>query len=183
MLYCIVISIFVYKDIGRKQVWQAIKESARDASAIMFLLAGSTLMSYLLTVDQVPQTIARLVVEHSVNGVVTMGAVIVLLLIAGMFFDPSPAILILVPIFLPIALKLGYDPIHFGVIFVCTVAIGLITPPVAPCLMAICKVTDLPMELVAKKSLPFIGGSIFAVVIIAIFPSISLYAPSVFFGN
>ena len=181
VVYCIFISYFIYKDLTLKDLWIAIKESARDSSVILFLLAGASLVSHILTIEQIPHRLATYIIAHSPNDVVTMTGIVVLLLIAGMFLDPASSIVILVPIFLPIAISLGYSPVHFGVIFIGALAIGLITPPVAPCLLAICRVTGLQVEDIFKDLIKFIITLIIVLILLVIFKDISLLLPRLFF--
>ena len=114
---------------------------------------------------------------------VTIAGIIVLLLIAGMLLDPASAIIILVPILVPVSKQIGFDPVHFGLIFVLAMAIGLVTPPVAPCLMATCQVTDTRMEEVFPESIPYIIGMIAVLCLVIAVPSLTLWFPNLVFGG
>ncbi len=182
-LYCILVAGVVYKNLDRRDLWQTIKESARDSGGILFMMAGASLVAYILSADRVPQRLAEWIIANSPGAAVTMGGLVVLLLLAGMFMDPAPAIVILVPIFLPVARQLGYDGVHFGVILVSTLAVGLVTPPVAPCLITTCMVTDSKMEEVFPECLVFLVGMVAAVAVLIAFPSLSLWVPNLLFGR
>ena len=183
VLYCFLISTVIYGEMGWATLWGCIKESARDSGAILFMISAASLVSYLLAADRVPQNLAEWVIANSPGPAFTISGIIVLLLIAGMLMDPASAIIILVPVLVPVAKQIGYNSVHFGLIFVVTMAIGLITPPVAPCLMVTCQVTDTRMEDVIVECLPFILGMIAALGVLIAFPSLSLWFPNLLFGK
>jgi C4-dicarboxylate transporter DctM subunit len=182
-LYCILISSLLYKEMGLGAVWKCIKETTRDSGAILFMISAASLLSYILAADQVPQTLARWIVTYSPGRMATIAGIIVLLLIAGMLLDPASAIIILVPILVPVSKQIGFDPIHFGLVFVLTMAIGLVTPPVAPCLMATCQVTDTRMEEVFPESIAYIIGMIAVLCLLIAVPSLTLWFPNLVFGG
>jgi tripartite ATP-independent transporter DctM subunit len=181
--YCIVVAAVAYKHLSLSALWVTFKESARDSGGILFIMAGASLSAYILSADRVPQRLAEWIVSHSPNASVTMAGLIIILLLAGMFMDPAPAIIILVPIFVPVARQIGYDTVHFAVIFVSTMAIGLVTPPVAPCLITTCMVTNSKIEEVFPECIIFLIGMLATVVLLVAFPSLSLWFPNLLFGR
>ena len=182
-LYCILISTVIYREMGLRDVWTCIKESTRDSGAILFMISAASLVSYILAADQIPQTLAQWIVMHSPGRMTTIAGIIVVLLIAGMFLDPASAIIILVPILVPVSKQIGFDPVHFGLIFVLAMAIGLITPPVAPCLMATCQVTDTRIEEVFPECIAYVLGMIAMLALLVAFPSLTLWFPDLLFGK
>ena len=177
VLWVIFLSLVVFREMGLAEMAEAFNEAALESAAILFLLAGAALVSNIMTLDGVPQAMASWISGASLPLGVVWLVVIGVLLLAGMFFDPASSIVILVPLLLPILKMLGANTIHFGVVMVVALSIGLLTPPVAPCLMAISVPIKMPIEVIFKASIPFIFLLVICLTILAFFPQISLWLP------
>jgi tripartite ATP-independent transporter DctM subunit len=133
---------------------------------------------YMMAIMRIPATMTELFLGISDNKYVFLLLVNVLLLVLGTFMDLAPMLLICTPIFLPVILKLGIDPVHFGIIMILNLGIGLITPPVGPTLFVGCAIGKVTMEEVSRELWPFYGAMCLALLIVTYFPALSLWLPS-----
>jgi C4-dicarboxylate transporter, DctM subunit len=183
VLWVILLSTIVFREMGVVEVAQAFRETAFESAAILFLLAGATLVSNIMTLDHVPQTMAGWIADSTMPLELVWLMLIGVLLLAGMFFDPASSIVILVPLLLPIVKALGADPVHFGVVMVVALSIGLLTPPVAPCLMAISVPIRMPVEVIFRACTPFLLLLVLSLAILAYFPQLTLWLPLTMSGR
>ena len=177
-VYSAFIAIFVYKDLTIKQVPQVILESGKLSIMLMFIIANAMLFAHVLTTEQIPQQITAWVVELGLQPWQFLLVVNIVLLIAGAFMEPSAVILILAPILFPIAVELGIDPIHLGIIMVVNMEIGLITPPVGLNLFVTSAVTGMTVPQVIRAAMPWLCLLLIFLVIITYVPWVSLALPN-----
>ena len=177
-VYSAFIAIFVYKDLTIKQVPQVILESGKLSIMLMFIIANAMLFAHVLTTEQLPQQITAWVLEAGLTPITFLLVVNIVLLIAGAFMEPSAIILILAPILFPIAMQLGIDPIHLGIIMVVNMEIGLITPPVGLNLFVTSAVTGMPLTHVIRAALPWLMMLIGFLMVITYIPAVSLALPN-----
>ncbi|MGN0292451.1 MAG: TRAP transporter large permease [Lachnospiraceae bacterium] len=174
VFYALIISLFVYKSIRIKDIWEILREAVKTFTPILFILATSVAFSRVLTLMQVPQTVSEFISSNFHSAVLILLVINAFLLIVGMVMDTTPAILILTPILLPIVTELGMSPIQFGVIMVVNLAIGFVTPPIGVNLFVASSLTDVPVMKIAGKSAPMIGYFLGALLLITFIPAISL---------
>ncbi len=174
VFYALIISMFVYKTLSVKDLYNVFVESIRTYAPILFILASSVAFSRIITILQIPDIAANLILNTVHGRVAILLVVNVLLLIVGMVMDTSPAILILTPILLPIVTSVGVDPVHFGIIMVVNLAIGFVTPPIGINLFVASSLTDVPVMQIAKKALPLIVFFFIALMLITFIPAIAL---------
>ncbi|MBS7009392.1 TRAP transporter large permease [Anaerostipes sp.] len=174
VFYSVFVSLFVYKSIHLKDLWSVMIEGIRTYAPILFILAASVAFSRVLTLMQVPQTVSEWILGTFHNGVVILLVINVFLLLVGMVMDTTPAILILTPILMPIAVGVGMNPIHFGVMMVVNLAIGFVTPPIGVNLFVASSLTQIPVVDIAKKAMPLIICFLVALLLITFIPQISL---------
>lgn len=174
VFYALIISLLVYKSIQIKDLRDIFKEAIRTFTPILFILAASTAFSRAITLMQVPQSVSELINSNFHSKIIILLVINAFLLIVGMVMDTTPAILILIPILLPIATNIGMSPIQFGVIMVVNLAIGFITPPIGVNLFIASSLTDVPVMDIAKKALPMIGYFLIALLLITFIPALSL---------
>jgi C4-dicarboxylate transporter DctM subunit len=148
----------------------------------MFIIANAFLFAHVLTTERIPQSIAEAIVAAKMAPWVFLVVVNIILLIAGNFMEPSSIILILAPIFFPIAMQLGIDPIHLGVIMVLNMEIGMITPPVGLNLFVASGITGMSLWDVVKAVMPWCGVLLAFLILITYVPWISLVLPNLVFG-
>lgn len=160
-----------------RAMWKLIASAAIVSATIMLIVAAANLLGWVLAFERVPQAVADGFLAITDNRWVFLLLVIVLLLIVGLFLETSGAIIILTPVLLPAALAYGFDPIHFGVILVFGLVIGLLTPPVGLCLFIGCSVGNVTIEQLTRALLPFLALIIAVYVVFAFWPAASLWLP------
>ncbi len=176
-VYSMFVALFVYKDMRIRDFSKVMLESGKMTVMLMFIIANAMLFAHVLTTEQIPQSIASWVSEMGFSPWMFLVIVNIVLLVAGSFMEPSAVILILAPIFFPIAMELGIDPIHLGIIMVVNMEIGLITPPVGLNLFVSSAVTGMPITSTIKAALPWLMILLVFLVLITYIPFISLGLP------
>lgn len=174
VFYALIVSLFIYKSIHIKDIWEILVEAVKTFTPILFILAASTAFSRVLTLMQVPQSVSEFILANFHSPVVILLILNLFLLIVGMVMDTTPAILILTPILLPIVEAIGMNPVQFGVIMVVNLAIGFVTPPIGVNLFVASSLTDVPVMDIAKKSMAMIVLFLLALLLITFIPAISL---------
>lgn len=181
-VYAFVISYFVYKDIQLKDLYKIFLESAMTTSMIFFIIANAVVFAHFLTSEQIPQTIAQTILDHNVGKIGFLILVNIILFIMGQFMEPSSVVMIMVPLLLPIATELGIDPIHFGIIMVVNMELGMITPPVGLNLFVASGLTGMSLKDVVIASLPWTITIFIGLILVTYVPAISLWLPNLMFG-
>ena len=177
-VYSAFVAIFVYKDLTLKQVPHVVLESGKLSIMLMFIIANAMLFAHVLTTEQIPQQITSMVMNMGLEPWQFLLVVNIVLLVAGAFMEPSAVILILAPILFPIAMELGIDPIHLGIIMVVNMEIGLITPPVGLNLFVTSAVTGMTVPQVIRAATPWLMILLSFLAIITYVPWISLALPN-----
>ena len=177
-VYAGFVALFVYKDLTIRECPKVLLESGKLTIMLMFIIANAMLFAHVLTTEQIPQTITAWVVELGLQPWQFLLVVNIVLLVAGAFMEPSAIILILAPILFPIAMQLGIDPIHLGIIMVVNMEIGLITPPVGLNLFVTSAVTGMPLTAVIRAALPWLMLLISFLMVITYIPAVSLALPN-----
>lgn len=178
VIYSLIVSLFIYKGITWKGVWKAFEECVDTLSIVLILIATSSIFGYLLTHLHVPQHAANALIGISDNPIVLALLINLILLVLGCIMDMAPIILITTPILLPIATSIGISPIQFGIIVVLNCGIGLLTPPVGAVLFIGSAVGNVPIERLAKATLPFYLAMIGTLLLVTFIPEISMWLPS-----
>ncbi len=178
VVYCLILG-FLYKNIKVSDLPGILVSATRTTAVVMLLVAVSSGLSWVMAFARIPDMIASglLSVTESKTGILLI--IMLILLVVGTFMDPTPAILIFVPIFLPIVTELGVHPVHFGAMVVMNLSVGVITPPVGNVLFVGAKVAGLRIEPVVGKLWQFLVGIILALFVVVFVPAISLWLPSV----
>lgn len=176
-VYSMFVALFIYKDMRIREFSKVMLESGKMTVMLMFIIANAMLFAHVLTTEQIPQSIASWVSEMGFSPWMFLIIVNIVLLVAGSFMEPSAVILILAPIFFPIAMELGIDPIHLGIIMVVNMEIGLITPPVGLNLFVTSAVTGMPITSAIRAALPWLMILLVFLVLITYIPAISLGLP------
>lgn len=178
IFYGLIISLCVYREIKIKDILNIAVESALTSSTILIIIALAGFFGRLMTLLQIPAQIAALLLNISSSPVILIILINVFLLILGMLMETSTAILITTPILLPVAIKLGFDPVHFGVMMVFNLAIGLITPPMALNLFVGSQISGLPVSKLTKPILPFVFISIVVLAVVIFVPQLTMFLPN-----
>ena len=153
---------------------------ATITGVVMLIVGASTAMSWIMTMTNIPQQIAQAMDIFGGNKIAVLMAINIILLFVGMFMDMTPAILIFTPIFLPIVSQLGIDAVHFGIIMITNLSIGLCLPPVGTCLFVGCGIGNSNIGSVSPKLIPYVLGMIFALLAITFIPELSTWLPNIF---
>lgn len=177
--YAVFVGLFITKKLNMQIIYDCFSRTTIIAGSMIVLIGLSTSFGELLTLYQVPQQIAEMLGAITSNVKIIYLMIIAFLIILGTFMDTMATIIILTPILLPVMVKLGVHPIHFGIIFVVTNEIAFLTPPVGANLFAMTGVTKLPIEQIAREEIPFIIGLIFAVIVLAWYPKIAMFLPRI----
>lgn len=182
-VYAFFIAIFVYKDATIKEVPKIILEAGMLSAALLYIITNAMLFSYLLSSENIPQDLANWVIQQGLSPVMFLLFVNVLLFFAGDFMEPSSLILILAPIFYPVAVKLGIDPVHFGIIVVINMELGMITPPVGLNLFVASSMAKMSLTEVTIASSPWILVVTAVLLLVTYVPAISLWLPKLLYPN
>ncbi len=182
-VYAFFVSKFVYKDLTWKDIPEVIKSSAITAAMIMFIIANAMIFAYFLTIQQIPQALTNWIISLNLNKYYFLVFVNILLLLGGNFMEPSSLIMILAPLIFPIAVKLGIDPIHLGVIITVNMEIGMLTPPVGLNLFVASGISGLSLQDTIRASMPWFFALLFGLIVITYVPQISLFLPRLIYGG
>ncbi|MGA0796449.1 MAG: TRAP transporter large permease [Quisquiliibacterium sp.] len=180
-VYAFVVAVFIYRDIGLRQVPEVLVDAAKVTVMLMFIVANALLFAHVLTTERIPQAITEQIVAMGMEPWQFLIVVNVLLLIAGNFMEPTGIILILAPILFPIATELGIDPVHLGIIMTVNLEIGMITPPVGLNLFVTSGITGMSIFQVVRAALPWLSVLLVFLVIVTYVPQLSLFLPSLMF--
>jgi len=181
-VYAFWVSVFVYKDLTLKQVPKVLLDSANLSAMILYIITNAVLFSFLLTFEQIPQALADWITGMGLEPWMFLIVVNILLLIAGNFMEPSSILLITAPILFPVAMKLGIDPIHLGIIMVVNMEIGMITPPVGLNLYVASGIANMGLTEVTKACAPWILVMLAFLMVITYVPAFSLWLPNLLMG-
>jgi len=179
VLYTLILG-FMYKEISIKTLPQILLNSSSTTAIVMLLIAASMSMSWVMSYENIPQSISDALLGISDNRIVILLIINLILLFVGIFMDMTPAVLIFTPIFLPVVTKLGMDPTHFGIIMVLNLCIGLCTPPVGSVLFVGVGVAKTTIEKVVKPLLPLFLAMIVALFLVTYIPQLTLWLPELF---
>ena len=180
VLYSFFLAVIVYREVKIRDLPRILLQCGVTTSVVFLLIGTSMAMSWVLASENVPQNISASLVNLTDNKVVLLLLINAILLVVGTFMDMTPAILIFTPIFLPIAEKLGIHPLHFGIIMIMNLCIGLCTPPVGTCLFLGCGIAETTVTKVIRHILPFFAAMIIALLITTFVPQISMWVPDLF---
>jgi tripartite ATP-independent transporter DctM subunit len=181
-VYSIAVGVFAYRQLSWRNFNEALEGTTVDVGAVMFLIALSGIFGYGIIFERVPELISAGMLSVTTNPYLVMMLIVAFLLLAGCFVDGSVLIIMLTPIFLPLATELGFDPVHFGLIFVITITIGNFTPPVGSAMYAVCSILDCPIDEYTRESMPFLVTVSLVALLLIFFPQLVLFIPDLIFG-
>jgi C4-dicarboxylate transporter, DctM subunit len=180
-VYAFIVAVFVYRDIGLRDVPRVLVDAAKVTVMLMFIIANALLFAHVLTTERIPQAITEQILAWGMPPWGFLIVVNVLLLIAGNFMEPTGIILILAPILFPIATQLGIDPVHLGIIMTVNLEIGMVTPPVGLNLFVTAGITKMSIVEVVRAALPWLAVLFLFLIIITYIPQIALFLPNLLF--
>jgi C4-dicarboxylate transporter DctM subunit len=180
-VYAFFVAVFIYRDIGIRQVPEVLMDASKVTIMLMFIIVNALLFAHVLTTERIPQAIAEQIIAWDMAAWQFLIVVNILLLVAGMFMEPTGIILILAPILFPIAMQLGIDPVHLGIIFVVNLEIGMVTPPIGLNLFVTAGITKMSIGQVIRAATPWLMLLLAFLVLVTYVPAISLWLPEVEF--
>ena len=179
VFYSFVLTVVFYREVQWREIPDILFQCGKMTAIVMFLISTSVSMSWFFAFERIPQMFGDLLINISDNKIIILLLVNLMLLFMGMFMDITPAILIFTPIFLPIMMKFGIHPVHFGIIMIANLSIGLCTPPVGTCLVLGCSVSKIESILeLSKKLIPLFIAMIISLMLFTYIPELSLWFPS-----
>lgn len=179
VVYALIIGVFVHKELTFKDVYNCLLETVLINATTMIIIGLSISFAYIMTIEQVPTTIATYIASITTNTIILLIIINILLLVVGMFIDTISALVVLAPILLPIVTQAGIDPVHFGVILVANLAIGFITPPLGVNLFVASSVSKIKLEKITVAIIPFLLTMIISLLVITYVPALSTWLPSI----
>ena len=177
VVYAFILSAVVYREVKIKMLPELLLQTGITTAVVMLLIGASSGMGWIMTMANIPQTVSAALLGLSDNPILILLAINLLLIFVGTFMDMTPAVLIFTPIFLPVAQSLGMHEVHFGIMLIANLSIGLCTPPVGTCLFIGCGVGKTTIAKVTKTMLLFFGAMVGALLVITYVPQLSLWLP------
>ena len=177
VVYGFIVSFFIYKELSIEDIPKVLLNTCSLSGVVLLVLATASMFSFILTFERIPHALAQFIVSYADNWILFIILVHIVFILLGMVMDALPAIIVLMPIFLPVAVSLGMEPIHLGILVAANVGIGMITPPVGICLFVACGISKTTIGAVVRPLLPFLIFLIFTLIIITMFPEITLFLP------
>ncbi len=178
--YALAVSAILYRSISRRDLYDSLLNSARTTASIGMLIAGAIVFNYVVTIENVPKLLAEMLRGYQFTPLTFLLVVNVLLLILGCFLEGTTILLVVIPVLIPTAQAVGVDMVHFGIVAVVNIMIGLITPPYGLLLFVMNGITGVPLKDIVRDSLPFLIAMIAALALITLVPDLVLYLPRVF---
>ena len=183
VIYGMIVGFLIHREMNLKQFFtETLENSLGDIGAVLAILAMSNIFSYGMVWERVPETLASFLLGISSNPYVLMIIIMLFLIFAGLFIDATALILMTTAVLLPVARRLGIDPVHFGLVFILSAAMGNQTPPVGASMYAGCSVLGATLEDYTKASWPFLIATIIVILLVIFFPQLSLLIPKLIFG-
>ena len=178
--YALLISALLYRSISARDVYKSLLSSARITVSIGMLIAGALVFNYVVTAENIPKTLSGLLKGYELSPIAFLIIANILLLILGCFLEGTTILLVIVPVLLPTAQAVGVDPVHFGVVAVTNIMIGLVTPPYGLLLFMMVKIADISLKDLVREVMPFLGIMIGALALITFVPDFVLFLPRMF---
>jgi tripartite ATP-independent transporter DctM subunit len=175
--YALLLGVGLYREISLRRLPDILLRSAKTTAVVMLLVGTSQALSWALSIERVPQVVSAALLDLSSNPTVILIIINVLLLVVGTFMDMTPAVLVFTPILLPAVVALGVDPVHFGIVMIANLCIGLCTPPVGTCLFVGCSVGRTTIARVVPPAIPFFIAMVIALLLITYVPALSVWLP------
>ncbi len=182
VVYSLFVSMFIYKELSIADLYDVLLATVKMSAVVMFLIAAALVSAWLITIADVPGSIVSLLGPFMDNPMLLMGVIIGLVVLVGMTMDMIPIILILTPVLLPVIKQAGIDPVYFGVVFIVTCSIGLITPPVGSVLTVVRGVSRLSMDDMMKGVWPFLLAELIVLALLILFPGVVMVPAKWFIG-
>ncbi len=176
-VYSLFVTVFIYKNMGLRQFWRSMAQAVDNMTMIMLAIATSFAFRYVLSFLKAPLKLTQMLMAMTDNGTVLMTLIILAIVAMGLFIDMGLLLMMLTPVLVPMAMNLGYNPYHIGIVFILAMAIGLVTPPVGNAIILGCNIAQVRAEKTIKDLMPFVLAMVACTIILLLFPEISLFIP------
>ncbi|GHG73813.1 membrane protein [Alishewanella longhuensis] len=180
VVYSLILAVGIYREVKVTELSGIMMKAAETTAIVLALIATSSAMSWILSYEQIPQTISAAMLTLSENPLLILLMINLILLLVGAFMDMTPAVLIFTPIFLPVAVELGMSPLHFGIMMVLNLSIGLVSPPVGSVLFVSCAIAKTRIEAIIKPMMPLYLAMFVVLMLVTYIPAISEFLPALF---
>jgi tripartite ATP-independent transporter DctM subunit len=177
-LYAIFLGAFVYRQITWKVLLEIFRETANTTAVVALMVMGVTLFGWVIAMEQVPLAVAEFFLTFSDNPLMFLLLVNIMLIFLGTFIESLALLLLVVPILVPVAVSFGIDPVHFGVMVMMNLMIGILTPPMGMALFVVAKVGNIPFDVLTRGVLPFLVPLLIVLALLAVFPQITMFLPN-----
>jgi len=181
VMYALIVGIFVYKELKFKGFLNALKNAFIDTGGILLIIALSGIFGFALTVEKVPVVLGSFLFDITTNPQLLMIFIVIFLVVVGLFIDSNVMTLLFTPIILPVVTQMGVDPVHFGIIMMTMVTMGVFTPPVGTGIYIVCSILDCPIEIYMKETVPFYLALIGLAIFFIFIPDIIMWLPNMVF--
>jgi len=181
--YAILVGVVAYRELDWKRFTEALGHSVTDIGLIMLIIMLSAMIGYVIALERVPQNAAEAIVAFTQNRYVLMTMLVVFILLLGMFLESTVITLLLTPILVPIVIKAGIDPVHFGLVMMTSTTLGSMTPPVGVAMYTVCGLLNTPMDEYAREALPLILAVVALIFTMAFYPPIVMFLPNLVMGT
>ena len=175
--YALLVSALLYRSVTLRNVYTSLLTSARVTVSIGMLIAGAMAFNYVITAENIPKTLSAILTAYQLSPMGFLLLANVILLVLGCFLEGTTIILVILPVLLPTVKALGVDPVHFGVVAITNIMIGLVTPPYGLLLFMMTKIADVPLSDIVREVMPFLGVMLVALAVITYFPGLVLFLP------
>ncbi len=182
VLYCIIVGKFIYKELGKEHIIPVLKETIFGTSGVVLIIVSASVFGYYMNWERIPQALTAGLLNITQNKYVMLMVINILFLILGMFIEGGAAMIILAPLLVPVVVRLGVDPVHFGLITIVNIMIGGITPPFGSMMFTTCSITGCSLDKFVKESIPFIIALLVSLILVTYIPAISLILPRLLYG-
>ncbi len=181
-IYSFIITFFVYRDIPLKTMWVILKRTTRTLAMVLAVIAAANGFCWIMSYLRIPEMATQALLSISDNKYVLLILINIFLLVLGCIMDVAPLIVITTPVLIPVIQQIGMNPIQFGIVLLCNLAIGMCTPPVGATLFAGCAVGKIPMEKCMKGIIPFYAAMVIVLLLVTYVPAVSLFLPNLLMG-
>ena len=178
VVYCVIVGACIYRELKWKHLWPIMKETVYGTSAVVFIIVAASFFGYYLNWQRIPQALTALMLNITQNKYLMLAIINVLLLFLGMFLEGGAALIILAPLLVPVVVKLGVDPLHFGLMCIVNIMIGGLTPPFGSMMFTVCAITDTPLEEFIREVIPFIISLVVTLLVVTYCPTLVTFLPN-----
>ncbi len=181
-VYSLLVGLFAYRELNLRSLAETMGNAVMDMGGVMFIIALSGIFGYGIPFERIPDAVQAAILGLTTNRYAVMGIMMLVMVFLGMFMDGSVIILLFTPIFLPMALKVGWDPVHFGILFCTVITMGNMTPPVGMAMYTVCSIMEVPMSEYIREMWPWLLTVLVMVSLLVFFPDFVLFLPNLLFG-